>query len=240
MKLKVISVRMLLLVVCLLAGFTAGAQQTLIDVKVDTADILVGEQTTLHVTVTTDPNRRIIIPLPSDTLMTGVEVISVSDADSTVADGRLVIRRDILVTSFDSSLYLLPPFIAIDGADTIASNQVALKVSTVPVDVDNPEKFYDIKDVWQPPFVLADYYPWIFGVLTALFLICVIGYLVQRYRRHRSEVPVKPAEPELPPYETAIRELDSIKDQKLWQQGLNKEYYTQVLNTNTLHNNHKY
>jgi len=222
---------MLLLVVCLLAGFTAGAQQTLIDVKVDTADILVGEQTTLHVTVTTDPNRRIIIPLPSDTLMTGVEVISVSDADSTVADGRLVIRRDILVTSFDSSLYLLPPFIAIDGADTIASNQVALKVSTVPVDVDNPEKFYDIKDVWKPPFVLADYYPWIFGVLTALFLICVIGYLVQRYRRHRSEVPVKPAEPELPPYETAIRELDSIKDQKLWQQGLNKEYYTQVTDT---------
>jgi len=166
---------MLLLVVCLLAGFTAGAQQTLIDVKVDTADILVGEQTTLHVTVTTDPNRRIIIPLPSDTLMTGVEVISVSDADSTVADGRLVIRRDILVTSFDSSLYLLPPFIAIDGADTIASNQVALKVSTVPVDVDNPEKFYDIKDVWKPPFVLADYYPWIFGVLTALFLICSFG-----------------------------------------------------------------
>lgn len=231
MKLKVISVRMLLLAVCLLAGFTAGAQQTLIDVKVDTADILIGEQTTLHVTVTTDPNRRIIIPLPSDTLMTGVEVISVSDADSTVADGRLVIRRDILVTSFDSSLYLLPPFVAIDGADTIESDQVALKVSTVPVDVDNPEQFYDIKDVWKPPFVLADYYPWIFGVLTALFIICVIGYLVQRYRRHRSEVPVKPAEPELPPYEVAIRELDSIKDQKLWQQGLNKEYYTQVTDT---------
>ena len=231
MKLKVISVRMLLLAVCLLAGFTAEAQQTLIDVKVDTADILIGEQTTLHVTVTTDPNRRIIIPLPGDTLMTGVEVLSVSDADSTVADGRLVIRRDILVTSFDSSLYLLPPFVAIDGADTIESDQVALKVSTVPVDVDNPEQFYDIKDVWQPPFVLADYYPWIFGVLTALFIICVIGYLIQRYRRHRSEVPVKPAEPELPPYEVAIRELDSIKDQKLWQQGLNKEYYTQVTDT---------
>ncbi|PNE26602.1 hypothetical protein BHU11_06160 [Tannerella sp. oral taxon 808] len=231
MKLKVISVRMLFLAVCLLTGITAQAQQTLIDVKVDTADILIGEQTTLHVTVTTDPNRRIIIPLPSDTLMTGVEVISVSDADSTVADGRLVIRRDILVTSFDSSLYLLPPFVAIDGADTIESDQVALKVSTVPVDVDNPEQFYDIKDVWKPPFVLADYYPWIFGILTALFIICVIGYLIQRYRRHRLEAPVKPAEPELPPYEVAIRELDSIKDQKLWQQGLNKEYYTQVTDT---------
>ena len=231
MKLKVISVRMLLLAVCLLTGITAGAQQTLIDVKVDTADILIGQQTTLHVTVTTDPNRRIIIPLPGDTLMTGVEVLSVSDADSTIADGRLVIRRDILVTSFDSSLYLLPPFVAIDGSDTIESDQVALKVSTVPVDVDNPEQFYDIKDVWKPPFVLADYYPWIFGILTALFIICVIGYLIQRYRRRQSEVPVKPSEPELPPYEVAIRELDSIKDQKLWQQGLNKEYYTQVTDT---------
>ncbi len=231
MKLKVISVRMLLLAVCLLTGITAGAQQTLIDVKVDTADILIGQQTTLHVTVTTDPNRRIIIPLPSDTLMTGVEVLSLSEADTTVTDGRLIIRRDILVTSFDSSLYLLPPFVAIDGADTIESNQVALKVSTVPVDVDNPEQFYDIKDVWQPPFVLADYYPWIFGILSALFIICVIGYLVQRYRRRQSEAPVKPAEPELPPYEVAIRELDSIKDQKLWQQGLNKEYYTQVTDT---------
>ena len=231
MKLKVISVRMLFLAVCLLTGITARAQQTLIDVKVDTADILIGEQTTLHVTVTTAPNRRIIIPLPSDTLMTGVEVLSVSEADSTVTDGRLIIRRDILVTSFDSSLYLLPPFVAIDGGDTIESNQVALKVSTVPVDVDNPEQFYDIKDVWQPPFVLADYYPWIFGILTALFIICVIGYLVQRYRRRQSEAPVKPAEPELPPYEVAIRELDSIKDQKLWQQGLNKEYYTQVTDT---------
>ena len=231
MKLKVISVRMLFLAVCLLTGITARAQQTLIDVKVDTADILIGEQTTLHVTVTTDPNRRIIIPLPSDTLMTGVEVLSVSEADSTVTDGRLIIRRDILVTSFDSSLYLLPPFVAIDGGDTIESNQVALKVSTVPVDVDNPEQFYDIKDVWQPPFVLADYYSWIFGILSALFIICVIGYLVQRYRRHRLEAPVKPAEPELPPYEVAIRELDTIKDQKLWQQGLNKEYYTQVTDT---------
>ena len=231
MKLKVISVRMLFLAVCLLTGITAQAQQTLIDVKVDTADILIGEQTTLHVTVTTDPNRRIIIPIPGDTLMTGVEVLSVSEADSTVTDGRLIIRRDILVTSFDSSLYLLPPFVAIDGGDTIESNQVALKVSTVPVDVDNPEQFYDIKDVWQPPFVLADYYPWIFGILTALFIICVIGYLVQRYRRRQSEAPVKPAEPELPPYEVAIRELDSIKDQKLWQQGLNKEYYTQVTDT---------
>ena len=44
----------------------------------------------------------------------------------------------------------------IDGADTVYSNQVALKVSTVPVNADKPEEFYDIKNVWKPPFVLAE------------------------------------------------------------------------------------
>ena len=70
-----------------------------------------------------------------------------------------MIKQNILITSFDSALYLLPPLIVIDQGDTISSNQVALKVSTIPVDTDNPEEFYDIKDVWKPPFVLADYYP---------------------------------------------------------------------------------
>ena len=61
----------------------------------------------------------------------------------------MLIKQNILVTSFDSSLYLLPPFKVVDGVDTIYSNQVALKVSTIPVNVDKPEEFYDIKDVWS-------------------------------------------------------------------------------------------
>lgn len=102
-------------------------------------------------------------------------MLEIPKADSTLIENdRLLIEQDLLVTSFDSSLYLLPPFMVIDGADTVYSNQVALKVSTVPVNADKPEEFYDIKNVWKPPFVLADYYPWIFGVLLTLFLICVL------------------------------------------------------------------
>lgn len=208
------------------------AQKTLIDVTADSTAILIGEQTVLHLSITTDRGREVYPLIPLDTLMRGVEVLNLSMPDTTLIDnGRLIVKQDILVTSFDSALYLLPPFRVIDGLDTISSNQIALKVSTIPVNVDNPEEFYDIKEVWKPPFVLADYYAWIYGILFLLFLICVIGYIIQRMRNKKPLMPQKAPEPVLPPYEQAIQELDALKVQKLWQQGRNKEYYTLLTDT---------
>jgi hypothetical protein len=232
MKLIKKSILLLVLATICLFSSKAYAQQTLIDVKIDSAAILIGEQTVLHLTVTTDKDKDVRLLIPRDTLMAGVEVLEVPKADSSLIENdRLLIKQNILVTSFDSSLYLLPPFKVVDGVDTIYSNQVALKVSTIPVNIDKPEEFYDIKDVWKPPFVLADYYPWIFGVLFVLFLICVIAYVVKRMRNRQSIIPFKKPEPKLPPHEQAIKELDEIKQQKLWQQGLNKEYYTLITET---------
>ena len=232
MKLIKKSILFLALAGTFLTGGNTYAQSTLLDVKVDSAAILIGEQTVLHLTLTTDKDKGVQLIIPRDTLMRGVEVLDVPKADSTlIENNRLLIKQDLLVTSFDSSLYLLPPFVAVDGSDTIYSNQIALKVSTVPVNVDKPEEFYDIKNVWKPLFVLADYYPWIFGVLFALFLICVIGYVIQRIRNKKPIIPFKKAEPKLPPYEQAMKELDEIKQQKLWQQGLNKEYHTLITET---------
>ncbi len=209
------------------------AQQTLIDVKIDSAAILIGEQTKLHLTITADKDHLVQLLLPADTLMRGVEVLDISRPDSSLIENdRLLIKQDLLITSFDSALYLLPPLKVIDGNDTLLSNQVALKVSTIPVNVDNPEEFYDIKEVWKPPFIWADYYPIILGVLLALFLLCVIIYIIKRLRNRKSLLPfAEPKEPKLPPYEQAIKELDELKEQKLWQQGLNKKYYTSLTET---------
>lgn len=220
------------IVLSFLQGTKLYAQQTLIDVSIDSAAILIGEQTVLHLTVTTDNGKNVIVPIPNDTLMTGVEVLNIAKADTTVIDNnRLLIKQDILVTSFDSSLYLLPPFKVIDQTDTIYSNQVALKVSTIPVNIDKPDEFNDINDTWDPRFVLADYYLLIYGVLFACFLICLIGYILKRLRNRQSIIPFKKQEPKLPPFEMAMKELDEIKQQKLWQQGRNKEYYTLLTDT---------
>lgn len=221
-----------LLLLIFLWGTKARAQETLIDATIDVADIMIGEQTVVHLSITIDKGQVVYWPVPTDFLMPGVEVLSLSQPDTTQIDNdRLVIKQDILITSFDSSLYLLPPFMVIDQTDTIYSNQVALKVSTVEVHADMPDEFNDIKDVWKPPFVLADYYPLIFGILIFLFLICVVGYIIQRMRNQKSLIPLKREVPLLPPHEEAILHLDQLKSQKLWQQGRNKEYYTEITDT---------
>lgn len=216
------------LAVFLATGQRVAAQRSIIEASIDSAAILIGEQTMIRLTVTTDKDRQVVIPLPQDTLMMGVELLGATLPDSSIVDGKLVIKQNLLITSFDSALYLLPPFRVIDRSDTVYSNRVALKVSTLPVDVSKPDQFYDIKPVWAPPFFLSDYYPFIFGVLFALLFVCIVGYIVQRIKQKKSLIPFKKPEPKLPPHEQAIRELDEIKQQKLWQQGRNKEYYTQV------------
>jgi len=208
------------------------AQQSLIDVIIDEPDLLIGEQTLLHVTVTTDKDKQVLIPMPNERLTEGVEVLQIFQPDTTdIKNNRMTIRYDLLITSFDSSLYLLPSFIVIDDRDTLFSNQVALKVSSPDVDLEHPEEFFDIKTVWRPPFVLADYYAIFYGVLFALFLICVAGYFLQRMHNRPKQTETKDEGPKLPPHELAMKELKTIRERKLWQQGRNKEYYTEVTDT---------
>jgi hypothetical protein len=215
-----------------LQGTDIRAQQTLVDLTIDVPDIMIGEQTMLHLNVTTDKDKQIIIPLPADMVTDGVEVLHITSPDTTdIQNNRIMIKYDLLITSFDSSLYLLPPFVAIDGRDTVYSDQVALKVSTPDINFENPEEYYDIKDIWRPPFVLADYYALIYGVLFTLFIICMIGYFVQRMRNRPGKAANVKEAPNLPPHEQAIKELKEIRERKLWQQGCNKEYYTEVTDT---------
>lgn len=216
----------------LLGGNAVAQQRPLIDVSIDSAAILIGEQTVLHLTVTADQDRPVQVIIPNDTLMAGVELLNLSKADSTqIENNRLVIKQDLLITSFDSALYLLPPLKVIDGVDTVYSNQVALKVSTLPVNAENPEEYFDIKQVWKPPFVWADYLPILLGILLVLLLAAAAWYGWKRWKEQKSLIPFKKEEPKLPPHERAIKELDAIREQKLWQQGLNKAYYTQITET---------
>lgn len=216
----------------LLGGNAVAQQRPLIDVSIDSAAILIGEQTVLHLTVTADQDRPVQVIIPNDTLMAGVELLNLSKADSTqIENNRLVIKQDLLITSFDSALYLLPPLKVIDGVDTVYSNQVALKVSTLPVNAENPEEYFDIKQVWKPPFVWADYLPILLGILLVLLLAAAAWYGWKRWKEQKSLIPFKKEEPKLPPHEQAIKELDAIREQKLWQQGLNKAYYTQITET---------
>ena len=204
------------------------AQKTVVEASIDSAAILIGEQTKIHLSITTPQNASVQLPFVSDTIVGGIEVLDISKPDTILSkDGLMTVKQDYLVTSFDSALYLIPPFKVIENADTLLSKALALKVSTIPIE-EGSEDFFDIKGVETPPFVLSDYYPIIGSVLGLIALAVLAYYVYKRLKNKKSLVPFKKSESQLPPHERAISALNDIKSHKLWQQGLNKEYYTQI------------
>lgn len=79
--------------------------------KLDSLQILIGEQTKLHLKVTAAKGAKVVLPSfkPSQMLIPGIEVVEQSDADTAELDGgRLQISRDYTLTSFDEKVYAVP------------------------------------------------------------------------------------------------------------------------------------
>lgn len=212
----------------LLASVSAGAQVN-VTAAMDSASILIGDQTRIHLEATQNAGQTVQFPVLSDTIMKGIEILGITQPDTVrLSDDRFTVKQDILITSFDSALYYMPPFRFVAGNDTLLTEPLALKVVTFDVDTESKE-FFDIKPVKNAPFVLMDYYWTMMGVLIALFVIVWSLYFYQRWK-YRKDHPMEAAgmEPALPPFEAAMQALDHLKEQKLWQQGLEKEYYTSL------------
>ena len=205
------------------------AGDAVVRARMDSASIWMGEQTRIHLELVQDKDKMISMPVLRDTLTTGVEILSVSEPDTvSLGNDRIQINQDILVTSFDSGFYYIPPFRYIINNDTFSTETLSLKV--IPVEVDTTQAALDIKDVQAPPFVLLDYISdtalTIIGIIILLALI-IIGYFYYRKRKKPAEE-VFSLEDLLPPHERALKALETLKENKLWQNGQEKEYYTQL------------
>jgi hypothetical protein len=205
------------------------AQQPVIVVSLDSAQILIGEQTRLHLEIAANKDSQLQLPFVENTLMPGIEVLGISTPDtSDIGNNRIRIKYDYLITSFDSAAYLIPPFKLIAGVDTFYSNEPALKVSTFPVDTQSGN-YYDIKNVMNPPLVLADYVYILYYILAICILILFTVYIIFRKKKQQPVFSFKKEEKsKLPPHTKAIQALDELKIQKLWQQGKEKEYHSYI------------
>ena len=217
--------------ICLWVNTFSLSAQTSVKATIDSTNILIGQQTKIHLEIAADKNQQLQLPMIADTLMTGVEVLNISKIDSAdIGNNRIRLKYDYLITAFDSALYLLPPFKVIAGADTVLSPELALKVSTLPVDTESG-RFYDIKNVRKPPFVLMDYLQTILLILAIIALLALVAYIIYRYINKKTLIPFRKEEPYIPSHVRALRRLDIIKVEKLWQKGKEKEYHSEITET---------
>ncbi|ADV44250.1 hypothetical protein [Bacteroides helcogenes] len=223
--------RLLLLITLLVAVMgRMSAQSVTVDATIDSLQILVGEQAKIKLQVALDAGKRAIFPVYTDTLIHGVEIIDVAKPDTQLLnDGRRsLITQEYTVTSFDSALYYLPPMEVMVDNKLYRSKALALKVYSMPVDTLHPDQFFGPKTVMQVPFMWEDWYVAIACVLLFVPFLLLLIYFVKRIRDNKPIIRKVKVEPKLPPHQLAMQEIERIKNEKAWQKGLSKEYYTEL------------
>lgn len=213
-----------------IASAIPALSQTSLKVSLDSAYLLMGKATPLHIELIAPANAEGTLVIPADTLSDKVEILNIQPADTTdIRNGRIQVNQQVTIQSFDSGTYILNPILYVQGNETIASNRPVLKV--LPAMVDSLETIHDYADVadvdrhlidYMPDF-LADYGLWILAVIVILLL----GYYTLR-RITSGKPEAKEVKLVIPPYELAMRELESLRSDKLCEQGREKEYYTRL------------
>ncbi|MDA3930119.1 MAG: hypothetical protein PF541_14305 [Prolixibacteraceae bacterium] len=229
-----------LLIALLMLVFTlnTNAEEIKIKAQLDSSIILIGDQVKLQLEIEYPSELEILFPIPKDSLSEFVEIIERLPLDTiSLENNRKSMSQEFIVTSFDTGHHQIPPFEFAfsynEITDTAASNPTLLHVFTLPkIDslMNAMKGPIDIKAPYEAPVSFKEVAPWLLGTLLAAALIFLILYAIRRKKNNQPlfSFPQKPKEPA---HIIALRKLDHIKEEKVWQQGNSKQYYSDLTNT---------
>lgn len=220
------------ILITLLATYTGSVLSHAADIKatarLDSAYILMGKQTALHVEVVGELNEKGSLGV-IDTMWRDIEIIDMGQPVVTdLGNRRKELKQDIIIQAFDSGMYALPPVFFMQPGDTAVTDSPVLKV--VPVPVDTMLTVHDYADVVTIKRKITDYLPdWAtdYGVwiLLALIVIGVALYIYFKWIRKGKLPKVLKSKP-IPPFKLAMQQLSQLRSENLCERGEEKKYYT--------------
>ncbi len=234
------------------------AQKASAHATIQPSEILIGEHALINLQVIAPKDMEILFPIYQDSIVAGLEVLSMGNPDTTIVDNVRTINVKYLVTSFDSTLYYIPSMPISDGVDTIYSNSFGLKVTapelkdstvaylermkageTDSIDF-NELQLNDIKSIQKAPFSWKDFLSLLWIPLIILILLAIIGAIIYLIIKKNKKGYFFTPPPLLAPHVRAMKSLDKIKKEKIWQQERYKEFYTQLTDVLRRYINERY
>jgi hypothetical protein len=199
------------------------AQEPKISAITDSAQYKVGAWILLHVDAELPPAVDSLAVAVKDSLGP-FEILNIDSSPAKAGHQQWQFR----LTIFDTGKVSIPPvvFSYRNRGDTLTrvaySNSIPLTISSIPVDLKGEIK--DIKPPLDAPWKFEDFLPY----LIALAVIILLGLAYWYYRRlkKRREASYVAPKPDIPPWRVALAALHTLEDQRLWQQGRVKEFYS--------------
>ena len=226
--------KILIISIILTASVLRVSAQVSVEAVIDSIQIFVGQQAHVTLTATAKENAKVEFPQfkPMEYITPGVEVLDRRELEQKAQDNGFVSRSMVYtMTSFDDTLYYIPPMtVKIDGKP-YESKSLALKVLTIEVDTLHAEQFFGPKDVQDNPFQWSDWsLPFWLSVLM-LVLLAAAYYLYLRLRDNKPIISHIRIVKRLLPHQKAMKEIEQIKADKMVTSENSKEYYTKLTDT---------
>lgn len=232
----------LLVLLWFAAAATVRAQETpTVTARVQPDSIGIGDRFDYVIEVEKDLVQVVEFPEFQPSEKGEIELVESLPVDTLLRDGRrLRLRKRYRMAAFDEGRYNLGAAHVLYAdkniVDTLRSrDSVLLEVSTFRFDSVSHD-IYDLKPQKTLPFRFAEvsgYVKWgLFALLVLLAAAYALHRILARYGKGFGDI-FKPAPP-LPPHVVAIKALETLHHQKLWQNNRHKQYYsglTDILRT---------
>jgi len=199
--------------------------QNVVNADLKKKEIRIGEQTSLDFSLIVPAGAKIQFPVIGDSIAPSVEVVSIGKIDTQQVNQNTSwkISRAYIVTAFDSGFFPIPPFrFTVNGNSSWESPATLLTVKTVAVDT--TAAFKAIKQPLDAPWTIAEIYREI-SIASAILLALMAFIYWWRKRKPATQKTFVVTEPVIPAHVIAIKALQDLKEQQLWQKGNIKLYH---------------
>lgn len=214
----------------LIAAFQVAAQPISVTASLERDSMMIGDQLKLSIQVNAAEDMDFLMPSVRDTLAGVLEVLFPLGSDTLVENGRKIVSQGYTITGFETGTVRIPPqpvvFSLENSIDTALSLPLELRVYEP--EVDTTAQIKPIKPPINTPLSFRELLPWLGAGIGGGLLIALAIVLVLRYRKRRKDPEAFSFKPQEPAHVIAFRELDRLKEQKLWEKGEVKSYYTRL------------
>jgi hypothetical protein len=205
-----------------LLSSSASAQEVRMTAKTEADTFRLGSWIDVHVEGRYTAIVDTIAPVVKDSIGT----LEVVDIRRNAAEPTWLIR----LTTIDSGKVFLPP-IEFDykikgdtGNHKAYTNSMMLNIAGVTVDPKGEIK--DIKPPLNAPWLFEDYIPYLIALIVCTALAG--GFYYYRQIKKQKKDLLANIKVIIPPHREALTALRILEEKKLWQQGLVKQYYSEV------------
>ena len=211
-------------------GALTMAQEVEVSAKVQDEHVAVGKPFTIDLSMKVPYGSYVEWnPFVADTLSAQIDILKRGDLVRTAdADSNTIVQQQLTLMTFDTGYITIPSLHLAPLTSHLIPLTSPITVYASTIAVDTTQAYKPIVPPIDQPVSMKEAFPWILGALLLVLAGLVVWYIVKRRKPKLDENGELVKGPVIPPYTKAIDDLESLKQQKLWQAGKVKEYYSNL------------